>query len=133
MDAIDLLMNEHRHIERILVVEGEPVALGALCNLLEMDGYAPVGLKAPEEALARLSGERFDAVVTDVEFTGGSGLGLIRAALEVRPTLPVLVVTGQVSSRATEEALSLGARCVLGKPLRYEALITALAACTCVR
>jgi ActR/RegA family two-component response regulator len=68
-----------------------------------------------------------------VEFTDGRGLELIRAALAVRPKLPVLVVTGRVSSGATEEALSLGACCVLGKPLRYEALIAELAARTCVR
>ncbi len=120
-------------MKRVLVVEGEPVALGALCNLLEMDGYAPVGLEAPGEALERLRGEPFDAVVTDVEFTGGRGLELIREALTARPKLPVLVVTGQVNSRATQEALSLGACCVLGKPLRYEALVAELAACTCVR
>jgi DNA-binding NtrC family response regulator len=120
-------------MKRVLVVEGEPVALGALCNLLEMDGYVPVGMKAPAQALERLRGEHFDAVVTDVEFTGGLGLELIRAALEARPEMPVLVVTGQVRSRTTEEALSLGACRVLGKPLRYEALIAELAACTDMR
>jgi DNA-binding NtrC family response regulator len=119
-------------MKRILVVDGEPVALGALCDLLEMDGFAPVGLAAGEEAIHRLRSERFDAVVTDVELPGGQGLELVRAALEVRPKVPVLVMTGQVSSAAAEAALSLGACCVLGKPLRYEALVSELRSCTCL-
>jgi hypothetical protein len=41
----------------------------------------------------------------------------------------VLVVTGQVSSLASEAARSMGASRVLGKPLRYETLVSALQSC----
>jgi len=41
----------------------------------------------------------------------------------------VLVVTGQVSSLASEAAVSLGVCRVLGKPLRYETLISELQTC----
>lgn len=113
-------------MKRILVVDGEPVAMGALCDLLVMDGYATVGLCETEEAVRRLRSEVFDAVITDVELPGGHGLDVIRTARETRPGAPVLVVTGHVNSLASEVARSLGVRRVLGKPLRYETLISEL-------
>jgi CheY-like chemotaxis protein len=116
-------------VRRILVVDGEPVAMGALCDLLSMDGYAAVGLCEPGEALQRLRSEFFDAVITDVVLPGGQGLDVVRTARELRPGSPVLVVTGQVNSLASEAARTLGVRRVLGKPLRYETLISALRDC----
>jgi DNA-binding response OmpR family regulator len=113
-------------MKRILVVDGEPVAAGALCDLLLMDGYSAVGLCQGDEAMERLRNESFDAVITDVELPGGHGLDVVRAARAALPDAPVLVVTGHVNSRASEAALSLGVCRVLGKPLRYETLISEL-------
>ncbi|QRK08278.1 response regulator [Archangium violaceum] len=116
-------------MKRILVVDGEPAAMGALCDLLLMDGYSAVGSCETEAAVQRLRSEYFDAVITDVELPGGHGLDVIRTARSERPDAPVLVVTGQVNSLASEAARSLGAYRVLGKPLRYETLITELQRC----
>jgi CheY-like chemotaxis protein len=113
-------------MKRILVVDGEPVATGALCDLLSMDGYATVGLCGTNEALQRLRDEVFDAVITDVDLPGGHGLDVVRTARKELPGAPVLVVTGHVTSLAAEAARSLGASRVLGKPLRYPTLISAL-------
>jgi DNA-binding response OmpR family regulator len=122
-------MNTVKAQRRILVVDGEPVAMGALCDLLSMDGYVAVGLCETDEAVRRLRSELFDAVITDVVMPGGQGLEVVRTARELRPGTPVLVVTGQVSSLASQAARSMGASRVLGKPLRYETLVSALRSC----
>ena len=116
-------------MKRILVVDSEPVAMGALCDLLVMDGYATVGLCGSDEAVRRLRDEAFDVVITDVELPGGHGLEVVRTAREARPGALVLVVTGLVNSQASDAARSLGACRVLGKPLRYETLISELQTC----
>jgi DNA-binding NtrC family response regulator len=116
-------------MKRILVVDSEPSATGALCDLLSMDGYTAVGSCRAEEAVNRLCTESFDAVITDVELLGGHGLDVIRTARKARPGAPVLVVTGHVNSLASEAAVSLGVCRVLGKPLRYETLISELQTC----
>jgi DNA-binding response OmpR family regulator len=116
-------------MKRVLVVDGEPVAAGALCDLLWMDGYSAVGLCESHEAVERLRNEVFDAIITDVELPGGNGLEVVRTARESQPGMPVLVVTGLVSSLASVAALALGAHRVLGKPLRYETLISELRDC----
>lgn len=116
-------------MKRILVVDDEQVAVKALCSLLEMDGYEPVGIVVPEEAVRRLRSETFDAVITDLEMPGVHGLEVIRVAREAPAAPPVLVVTAYAHSPASDSALALGARCVLGKPLKYERLMAELAEC----
>lgn len=122
-------MNTVKPPRRILVVDGEPIAMGALCDLLSMDGYVAVGLCKTDEAVQRLRNELFDAVITDVVLPGGLGLEVVRTAREHLPGTPVLVVTGQVNSLASEAARSMGVNRVLGKPLRYETLVSALQSC----
>lgn len=122
-------MNTVKPARRILVVDGEPVATGALCDLLSMDGYVAVGLCKTDEAIQRLRSELFDAIITDVMLPGGLGLDVVRTAREHLPGTPVLVVTGQVNSMASEAARSMGVSQVLGKPLRYETLVSALQSC----
>ena len=99
-------MNTVKPPRRILVVDGEPVATGALCDLLSMDGYVAVGLCETDEAVQRLRSELFDAIITDVVLPGGPGLEVVRTAREHLPGTPVLVVTGQVNSMASEAARS---------------------------
>lgn len=111
---------------RILVVDDDANAVTALCALLEMDGYEPVGVKRGEDALERLKAEAFDVVVTDLEMPRVHGLEVVRAARVARADMPVVVVTAYGNSPASASALSLGARRVLGKPLRYESLVSEL-------
>lgn len=116
-------------MSRILVVDDDKVAVHGLCKLLEMDGYEPVGLVSPEEALKRLEAEAFDALVTDLEMPKVHGLELIRFAQRRWAQMPVMVVTAYVGSPASQEALSAGARKIFGKPLRYELLVSELDRC----
>ncbi|MBI3184349.1 MAG: response regulator [Myxococcales bacterium] len=118
-------------MSRILVVDDDKTAVDGLCGLLEMDGFDAVGLRSPEQALERLkSDEHFDALVTDLEMPKVHGLELMRTAKKTRAAMPILVITAYVGSHAAEQAVALGARRVLGKPLRYELLVEELQRCT---
>lgn len=114
---------------RILVVDDDRVAVRGLCDLLELDGYAPVGTELPERALEHLRAESFDALVTDLEMPKVHGLEVVKEALAAHPGMPVFVVTAYAGSPAAASALALGARSVLKKPLAYEHLLSELAAC----
>ena len=81
---------------RILVVEDlEPVRT-VTRDMLESDGYEVVAVSTPGEALAVMDamGDRIDLLLSDVmmpEMTGGDLACKLRA---VRPTLPVLFMSG---------------------------------------
>jgi CheY-like chemotaxis protein len=91
-----------------------------------MDGYEVVGMTSSEEALRSVESDRFDAIVTDLEMPNVHGLDIVRAARTRDPAATVVVVTAYVNSPASRNAVALGAKAVLNKPLRYETLIQVL-------
>ncbi|MBI3181521.1 MAG: response regulator [Myxococcales bacterium] len=108
-------------------MEDDAVARAALCDLLAMDGFFALPSSSPEQALAMLELAKVDAVVTSLELPRSGGLKIVHAA-STQGTTRVVVVTNHVGSPQARAALAGGARRVLGKPLRYEMLISELRA-----
>ncbi len=68
------------------------------------------------EALATVSDQSVDLVLSDVKMPGIDGLELVRQLREVAPDLPCIVVTGYGSPDQSVEALRAGAFWYLEKP-----------------
>src|SRR5688500_12926521 len=67
--------------------------------------YAANGI----EAVERISEQRPDAVVTDLQMPGMDGLALVTAVARDQPFVPLVVVTSQGSEAAAVQALQAGA------------------------
>jgi two-component system, NtrC family, sensor kinase len=81
---------------RILVVDDDEPVARLIGDALEADGHATVRCASAGEALARLAGERFDLLITDLRMPGRDGLGLIEEAARLQPGLRgrALLLTG---------------------------------------
>ena len=99
-------------MSRILVVDDEPGFRLSLSEVLRLEGYTAVGASTCQEALVQLARDSVDLLFVDVNLPDGSGLDLLP-----RPEPPVVVVTGEPSLSLADEALSLGARDCLAKPI----------------
>jgi signal transduction histidine kinase len=115
--------------ETILLVDDERplVLLGE--EMLAAIGYEPIGFDKSAAALAafRADPDRFDLVLTDELMPEMTGTELATALHEIRPELPVLLMTGH---RGLVESRGLGAagiREVLKKPLLSADLAKGLA------
>ncbi len=73
-------------------------------------------------ALAQLSQHPFDAVVSDIQMPGMSGLKLLRAVREHDLDLPVVLMTGQPDLKGAAAAVEHGAFQYLIKPVALERL-----------
>ncbi len=82
-----------------------------------IDGCAVEAVETGEEALQRLEEKRFDLVVTDLQLPGQSGLEVLRTCRKRYPGLEIMVLTGHGSVGSAVEAMRLGARDYLEKPL----------------
>src|SRR5690606_13576163 len=111
---------------RLLVVDDDPAVVEYLCESLAARGYAPVGLTSAVEALARITAESFDLVVTDVEMPELHGSDLLRAVLEAKPNQLVLLITAYGSVEKAVAAVRAGACDFLTKPFKIEALVHAI-------
>ena len=91
-------------------------------------GYEPLGLTDPIRALEvlRRAPTRIDALVTDERMPGMRGTELARSVRELRPDLPILLVTGYRSADLDREAARSGIARILDKPVHRNELAQAL-------
>jgi CheY-like chemotaxis protein len=115
--------------EQVLVVDDEEALVRLATDTLTGLGYVPVGFTSSREALAAFTAhpDRFDAVLTDERMPGLSGSELIRALRQVRPSVPVVLVSGYLGAAVVRRAREAGADAVLGKPVARHELASALA------
>jgi signal transduction histidine kinase/CheY-like chemotaxis protein len=116
--------------QRILVVDDEPELVALAEELLAALGYRAVGHADASAALAALQAEPdgFDLVITDERMPGLNGTDLAVRVRELRPELPVIVMSGWGGEQLGARAQAAGVTAVLAKPLRRAALARAVAA-----
>lgn len=118
-----LFGRKKRLIERLLVVEDEPLIAFDTEHILREAGYTIIAtVDRVAEAVSVLeSGEALDLVLVDVNLADGSGLDVARSARAA--AVPVLFVTGRFPPEA--EALATGR---LVKPYQQRDLIASIEA-----
>ena len=118
-----LFGKQDRHINRILIVEDEPLIAFDNEHLLAEDGYEIVAtVDSLADAVRILASESVDLVLSDIRLRGdGDGLDVARAA--ATQSVPVLFVSGNCPI----EAQSLAVGC-LAKPHTDKMLKAALEA-----
>ena len=112
----------------VLLVEDEPTLLRVLEMILTDAGYVVTTCFDGDQALRKFkaSPDAWDLVVSDVTMPRLSGDRLALALREIRPRLPVILMTGN-SMRVTPRRLhALGVASVLEKPCAIEDLLGAV-------
>lgn len=111
---------------KVLIVDDEPDLLLMLRVSLEAVGFQ-TGLAADgDEALRRMRGEHFDAVLLDVMMPVLDGWSVLDALKDDSSAPPVLVVTAKNTHADREKAFALGAADYVVKPFDLEDLVARL-------
>src|SRR5262245_14714443 len=117
------------HGETVLLVDDETalVALGE--EMLAVLGYEPVGFQESTAALAAFHADpqRFDLVITDEVMPEMTGTELAKALHQIRPDLPIVLMTGYIGVAQSHGLETAGIREVLKKPLLSGPLANCLA------
>jgi CheY-like chemotaxis protein len=113
---------------RILVVDDEKDIVEIISRYLLKEGFAVQRFTDSRVAAesVRTNPFAFDLLLTDFDMPFVSGATLCKAVHEVRPDLPVLMVTGYDRHISTEQLSDLGVAELLMKPLDRQALLTAV-------
>lgn len=110
-------------VGRVLVVDDEPFVASAMCRMLERAGYRAEDVLNATEAIERLRGRSFDAILSDVSMPGLDGLALLERVRHIDPELPVILFTGAATMDQALDALHNRAFGFLQKPTRPETLV----------
>ena len=100
----------------VIIVDDEDALRHALRQGLELAGYAVIDFPAALGAQEALSRQFYGVLVTDIRMPGTDGLALMKAALDIDPALPVVLITGHGDVPLAVEAMRGGAYDFIEKP-----------------
>lgn len=85
--------------KRVLVVDDEDMPRQTITRMLEAGGFSVVTASSGAEAIERLAadGDAIDIVLSDVQMPGMNGIDLSYHIREQFPSMPVAIVSGDVS------------------------------------
>ena len=112
---------------RVLLVEDDDDNRELMTEVLEAAGYQVVTAASGREGLRKLSEQPADVVITDVGMPGMGGLEVARAAKEIVPRVPVVIVTGYAEREDIRSARGREVDAVLVKPVDPDLLTASLA------
>lgn len=98
----------------ILFVEDDAAVREPIAQLLASQGFRMLVAVGAYEALRLLSENPVDVLFTDIVMPGMNGIELAQKAIELRPDLKIMFVTGYYSRAAEAERIGK----LLFKPLR---------------
>ena len=110
---------------RVLVADDDAVTRQFTARVLSQSGYEVVTAASTQEALDRLSRERYGLIMLDVNMPDMDGITAARTIRTLEGPnrdAPVVVVTGLNDSTSHARLLSAGADAVLTKPITLDAL-----------
>jgi two-component system nitrogen regulation response regulator NtrX len=114
------------HEKLILVVDDEPTVREVLVAYFRHE-YGPRGYDVETaadgaEAVAAVRRRRPALVRLDIEMPGMDGVAALRGIRAIDPRIPVIMVTGNESTRVAGEVIKDGAFSYLPKPVKIQYL-----------
>ena len=115
--------------EIVMIVDDEQPLVALTEEMLARFGYEPVGFDSSAAALRAFQAQpqRFDVILTDEAMPELAGTDLAREIRQLRPDVPIILMSGYGGPQLTARAVGCGVSEVLRKPLQSRELAEALA------
>lgn len=111
---------------RIVVADNRSEVLEVLVNLLDLINIEALPCRTGDEVLRRVAEEQVDAVISDVRMPVMDGMVLAHRLRELRPDLPVIMMSSYASKALEAEARSRGALGLVAKPFKITEITSLL-------
>ncbi len=112
---------------KILLVDDDEIVRLTLCEVLEQSGFAVTTAANVQEALKYISSQSFEVLLSDLHMPGaGDGLTVVSAMRHANPKAVTILLSAFPEMDAAAQAILLQADEILVKPMKVEALVTAI-------
>ncbi|MBW1941520.1 MAG: response regulator [Deltaproteobacteria bacterium] len=115
--------SEARQQFRILVVDDELVVRDSLKEWLDDEGFRVDMAESGDEALKQLGAETYNLMLLDIKMPGMDGVEVLKRSKDMRPELPVVMMTAYGTVETAVEAMKIGALEYLMKPFDPDTLV----------
>lgn len=109
----------------VLLVDDDAILLETLSHAFRRRGYDVHTAQSHDAALAQAKEHAPEWVLLDLKIPGTSGLRLIPEFLAIAPFTHIIVLTGYANVATAVEAIKLGAKHYLSKPVGLDEIIAA--------
>ncbi|MBP0598062.1 response regulator [Herbaspirillum sp. LeCh32-8] len=112
----------------VAVIDDNQGVRTALCNLLDSAGYRSCSFAAGEQFLRSDCLPAASCAIVDLDLTCMSGFDLAEQLAQLRPELPVILMSARDNALQRQRASELGAAALLFKPFDADTLLAQLRA-----
>ena len=110
--------------QRILVIDDELDMLMLLRMIIEDNtDYEVETTNNPSEALKMVTQKDYDLVISDLKMPGMDGLELCDEVKDIKPDLPLIMITAYGSLETADEAMKKGVADFITKPFRKDSIL----------
>lgn len=110
--------------EKILVIDDELDMLALLRMIIEDNtDYGVETTNNPFEGLKMMIQEDYDLVISDLKMPGKDAMELFDEMKEIKPDLPMIIITAYGSLEISEEAMKKGVADFITKPFRKDNIL----------
>ena len=106
-----------RHTYRILLVDDDLSSLEVLGEVLKRAGYEIFSAENGYEALKIIQGDSIDLAILDYELPDTTGLELLQQIKPMQPSVPVIIMSGNMSQNIRLDVFEAGAYTFIPKPI----------------
>jgi FixJ family two-component response regulator len=106
----------------VAIVDDDVAVCSSMVDLMRSAGYRAESFTSGTALLRSSNLWLFDCIVADVHMPEMSGLDLIRKLRREGAKTPTILITGNPDQQLEHEAISVGAQCLLRKPLETKTL-----------
>ncbi len=112
----------------VLIVDDELKLVKLNKRRLERQGYTVTATADSQDALKKFQAapDLFDILITDQTMPGLTGGELAKKILEINPSMPILMCTGHSNIVFEDDALAMGIKKYVFKPLHGDELVNAI-------
>lgn len=107
----------------VLIIDDEEGIRESLTGIFEDEGYTVLASSSGEEALKILKEQSPDLILLDVWLPGIDGIQTLKAIKDMKPDLPVIMLSGHANIEHAVNATRIGAYDFLEKPLSLERVL----------
>ncbi|HSB65274.1 MAG TPA: response regulator transcription factor [Anaerolineales bacterium] len=108
----------------ILIIDDEPNLRRSLGLILQRAGYIITTASNAAEAIHLLQAGAYDLTFLDIKLPDQNGIQLLPRLRELYPDMPILILTAHATLDTAIEAVRLGARDYLLKPIDPETILS---------
>lgn len=110
----------------VLIVDDEKEILDLLKQVVELENFKVITSLKVEDALQSVEENRIDAIISDINFPGMTGIDLLETVKKNHDDIPVILITGYSNRYTPKFAVEAGADGFFNKPFKNTDLIRKL-------